>query len=138
MTVQFASAKLPGKSDLRTKTLRGFVIDYHGQLLEVLEKDSPSKQKNDFRSRFTLVPAHWRSALRQMRSAQAWDLAMMILDESFRLKQFKRGKEVTLSGKVTNNMSRTTKIRVAEKLEQHGLIKILERGNRKALRIIPL
>jgi len=94
MTVHVATAKLPGKSTLATKTLRGCVIDYNGRLLSVLEKDLPAK-KNDFQPKFTIVPARWSSALQQIGSAQAWTLAIMILDESFRLKQFKRRKEVT-------------------------------------------
>jgi hypothetical protein len=138
MTVHVATAKLPGKSDLRTKTLREYTIDYKGRVLSVLEKDSPPKQKKEFKPEFTIVPARWSSALQKIGSAQAWAMAMMILDESFRLKQFKQGKEITLSKKVVGNMPRATKLWVLEKLEEHKLIKILERGNRKAPRLIPL
>jgi hypothetical protein len=138
MTVHIAWAKLPGKSDLRTKTLRGFVMDYNGRMLAMLEKDSPPKQKKEFKPEFTIVPARWNSALQQMGSAQAWTLAMMILDESFKLKQFRRKREVVLSSKMTNNMSHSTRIWIAKKLEQHGLIKIIGGGQGKTLRVIAL
>jgi len=137
-TVQIIEAKLPGKSDLRTKTLRGYDMERHGRLIAVLEKDAPPKQKNSFQVKFTMLPVRWTLALRQIGSARAWDLAMTILDESFRLKRFGGGREVVLSGKVTNNMPRNTKLWVAEKLEQCGLIKIIRERNRRALRIIVL
>jgi hypothetical protein len=137
MTVHIATAKLPGKGGVRTKTLREYTIDYNGRLLAVLEKDSPSR-KNEFQSKFTIVPAHWKSGLRKIGSAQAWSLAMMILDESFKLKQFRRKQEVVLSAKATNNMPHSTRIRIVKKLEQFRLIKIIGRGQGKTLRVIPL
>jgi hypothetical protein len=136
MRVHIATAKLPGKSTLATKTLRAFVIDYKGRLLSVLEKDSPTPKK-EFKPEFTIVPARWTSALQKIGSAQAWALALMILDESFKLKQFKRPREVILSKAVAGDMPRNTKIRAARELEKHGLIKILQKEGKQTLRVIP-
>lgn len=138
MTIQIIEAKLAGNSKLRTKTLRGYVIKWQNRSIAVLEKDSPSKQKNGFQPKFTMLPTRWKLALRQLGSARTWDLAMMILDERFRLKRFGRGKEIVLSGKVTNSMPRNTKMWAAEKLERCGLIKIIREGEGKTLRVIIL
>ena len=135
MTIQIIEAKLPGKSKLRTKTLRGYVMEWHGRSIAVLEKDAPPTRKKEFQPEFTMLPTRWKLALRQLKSARTWDLAMMILDESFRLKQCGGGnREIVLSGKVTNNMPRNTKIRGAEELERCGLIQIT-RDRGKALKV---
>jgi hypothetical protein len=138
MTVHIVGAKLPGKSTLGTKTLREFTFDYNGRLIAVLEKDSPPTKQKEFKPEFTIIPSRWSSALRQMKSAQAWDFAVMILNEAFRLKQFKRKVEIILSKKVTGDMPRNTKMRLTEMFEEHGLIKVKERRGGKALRLIPL
>jgi hypothetical protein len=104
----------------------------HGKRIEVetlnTGTSSPRKHK-PFKAQFVMVPLRWVETLQRSKSASAYQLALAILLEAFKLKAFKRkGSEITLSSTVTK-MPRNTKTRAAKELAELGLIEIKQIGN---------
>ena len=94
---------------------------------------SPWK-RTPFKAQFVMVPLRWVETLQRSKSASAYQLALAILSEAFKLKAFKRkGSEITLSSTVTK-MPRNTKVRAARELADLGLIEIKQIGN-QAIRV---
>jgi hypothetical protein len=77
------------------------------------------------------LPRHWISSLGQSRSANTYRLACLILLAAYEDKR--RTGEVTLSAKLTGDMSRETRKRSARELEWLKLI-TLRGGGRQALK----
>jgi hypothetical protein len=140
--IQFAEAKLPGRSKLRAKSRRGFIPKQYtvkdDRVIVMEEKPSkvvPPKRRKEFHPKFIQVPRHWITTLRQSKSHRTYELAHIILWEAFRRKHI--GGEIVLSNEVVHGMPRRVKIKAAEELERLRLINLIRQGN-KALRVIPI
>lgn len=106
----------------------------HGKRIEIETLNtgvspSPSRKRKPFKAQFVMVPLRWVEALQRSKSASAYQLALVILLEAFKLEAFKRkGSEITLSSTATK-MPRNTKTRAAKELADLGLIEIKQIGN---------
>jgi hypothetical protein len=92
----------------------------------------PKKVKRKFKTRWVKLTQRWKEALRQSNSVNTYHLALAILFEDFKRKQF--GRDFIVLSRAVTGMPSRTKIRAADELAQLGLIKIIRRGNR-ALRV---
>jgi hypothetical protein len=103
--------------------------------IETLETGSQHpKKRKPFKAQFVMVPLRWIEALQRSKSASAYQLALVILLEAFKLEAFKRkGGEIILSSTATK-MPRNTKTRAAKELADLGLIEIKLIGN-QALKV---
>jgi hypothetical protein len=110
----------------------------HGRRIEVdilpFPEKALKKRKKYFGARFVLLPRHWISGLGRSKSVNTYRLAHLILLAAY---EDKRGKgEVTLSGKMTGYMPRSTRRRAAQELVESGLITLKGGGDTtKALRV---
>src|SRR5215471_7293736 len=100
--------------------------------VETIYPPVPKGQRRRFEPRWVKLPRHWFTALKRSKSAYTYQLATLILWESFKDKH--RMGEVTLSTEVTG-MSRATKMRAAEELVELGLIRLKREGT-KALKAV--
>src|SRR6516162_11419909 len=104
----------------------------HGRRIEVVTINpdpSPAlkRRRKSFEPWFVKLPRHWISALRRSKSAHTWELAVIILWETFK---DKRGTgEVILSNRVTD-MPASTRQRAARELVELGLITLVEEQTR--------
>jgi len=93
----------------------------------------PTKTKRrPFRTEWVKLTRRWSMALRQSNSVNTYHLALVILFEDFKRKQF--GRDFIVLSRAVTGMSSRTGIRAANELAQLGLIKIIKHGNR-ALRV---
>jgi hypothetical protein len=68
------------------KMKEGFVIR-HGRKIEIetpIDDDTPTRAKKQ-RNDFTILPAVWKERLMMTESAAAWKIAVLILEEHWRL-----------------------------------------------------
>jgi len=116
----------------------GYVMR-HGRRIAVITKKfeapkSKPKLRRSFGAKWVKLPRHWISGLGQSKSANTYQLALLILLAAY---EDKRGTgEVVLSAKLSRDMSRATRRRAAQELAGLGLITIKGEGA-KALSVRP-
>jgi hypothetical protein len=114
---------------LKYERMQGFVMR-HGRRIAV-DYITPlavpnSKPKRSFHAKWVKLPRHWISSLGNSKSAHTYRLAHLILLAAY---EDKRGTgEVTLSAKLTPDMSHTSRRRAARELEEMGLITLRGEG----------
>jgi hypothetical protein len=91
----------------------------------------PKRKPKPFKSEWVKLPMRWVGALQQSSSVRTYQLAIMILDETFKNKR--TGREVVLTAKMTG-MPHSTRLRAANELVRLSLIEI-EREGRQAIRV---
>jgi Fic family protein len=111
----------------------------HGKRIETIEvlPSSPAKRqrprRKPFKTLFVQVPKRWMTALAQIKSAGAYQLALVILDKEFERQQ--TGKEIVLSAQVTG-MPQTTRRRATQKLVSLDLIQLKLGTGRDAPKVL--
>jgi hypothetical protein len=111
----------------------GYVMR-QGRRIEVttVMPDPLPKRRKPFEPRFVKLPRHWYTALKRTRNVRTYELALLILWETFKNKRDTG--EVVLSTETTG-MSREAKRVAAQELVEFGLIRLERRGT-KALRAV--
>jgi hypothetical protein len=94
----------------------------------------PNTKRKPFKAQWVKLPLHWSEALRRSKSVSTYQLAHVILFETFKRKHV--GGDVVLSWAVTG-MPHSTRARAANELVELGLIKIIRNG-KHALRVTPI
>ena len=114
----------------RVKEVPGYVMR-RGRRIEIISRtfETPNpRPKKRFWAKWVKLPRHWISGLGQSKSANTYRLALLILLAAYEDKR--RTGEVTLSARLTGDMSRETRRRAARELVELGLITLKIEGFR--------
>jgi len=118
----------------QVKETPGYVMR-RGRRIEVITRtfEAPKPRPKKYRGALWVkLPRHWISSLGQSNSANTYRLALLILLAAYEDKR--RTGEITLSAKLTGDMSRETRRRAARELEWLKLITLRGDG-RQALKV---